>query len=141
LNLKFQSPNIYNTNQTCKDFIQASKIHSELLFKYCSCYNDNGGVTYTINKYTLDVGFFTLRRARTSLNCVSTSPEIDLTTIAVFLILSQYNTSTLLNTTDSLHAPNDFSTLLLHLFPNATFDFSTLTLNTCYLKYERLNII
>jgi hypothetical protein len=31
--------------QTCKDFIQASEIHSELLFKECSCYNDTRGVT------------------------------------------------------------------------------------------------
>jgi hypothetical protein len=31
--LKFKPYNIYNTNQTCKDFIQASEIHSELLFK------------------------------------------------------------------------------------------------------------
>jgi hypothetical protein len=45
LNLKFKLPNIYNTNQTCKDFIQASEIHSELLFKYCSFYSDTRGVT------------------------------------------------------------------------------------------------
>jgi hypothetical protein len=33
LNLKFKPYNISNTNQTCTDFIQASEIHSELLFK------------------------------------------------------------------------------------------------------------
>jgi hypothetical protein len=42
--LKFKPHNIYNTNQTCKDFIQAFKIHSELLFKHYSCYSDNMGV-------------------------------------------------------------------------------------------------
>jgi hypothetical protein len=45
LNLKFKPHNIYNTNQTCKDFIQASGIHSEWLFKHCSCYNGTRGVT------------------------------------------------------------------------------------------------
>jgi hypothetical protein len=45
LNLKFKPHNIYNTKQTCKDFIQAFKIYSELLFKYCSCYSDTRGVT------------------------------------------------------------------------------------------------
>jgi hypothetical protein len=40
-NLKFKPHNIYNTNQTCKDFIQAFKIHSELLFKHY----DNTSVT------------------------------------------------------------------------------------------------
>jgi hypothetical protein len=43
--LKFKPWNIYNTNQTCKDFIRASEIVSELLFKHCSCYNDTRGVT------------------------------------------------------------------------------------------------
>jgi hypothetical protein len=43
--LKFKPHNIYNTTQTCKDFIQASEIHSELLFKHCSCYSDTRGVT------------------------------------------------------------------------------------------------
>jgi hypothetical protein len=33
LNLKFKPYNIYNTNKISKDFIQTSKIHSELLFK------------------------------------------------------------------------------------------------------------
>jgi hypothetical protein len=32
-------------NQTCEDFIQASKIHSELLFSHCSFYSDTRGVT------------------------------------------------------------------------------------------------
>jgi hypothetical protein len=45
LNLKFKPYNIYNTNQTCKDLIQDSKIHSELLFKQCSYYSDTRGVT------------------------------------------------------------------------------------------------
>jgi hypothetical protein len=45
LNLKFKPHNIYNPNQTRKDFIQTSKIHSELLFKHCSCYSDTRGVT------------------------------------------------------------------------------------------------
>jgi hypothetical protein len=30
--------------QTRKDFIQASEIHSELLFRHCSCYSDTRGV-------------------------------------------------------------------------------------------------
>jgi hypothetical protein len=42
--LKFKPYNIYNTNQTCKDFIQASEIYSELLFKHYSCYSDISGV-------------------------------------------------------------------------------------------------
>jgi hypothetical protein len=56
LNLKFNPYNIQYTNQTCKDFTQASKIHSELLFKHCSLccrgtiehcssYSDTRGVT------------------------------------------------------------------------------------------------
>jgi hypothetical protein len=44
LNLKIKPHNIYNTNQTHKDFIQASEIHSELLFKHCSYYSDTRGV-------------------------------------------------------------------------------------------------
>jgi hypothetical protein len=36
LNLKFNPYNIQYTNQTYKDFTQASEIHSELLFKQCS---------------------------------------------------------------------------------------------------------
>jgi hypothetical protein len=43
LNLKFKPQNIYNTNQTCKDFIQASKIHSKLWFKPCSYYSGTRG--------------------------------------------------------------------------------------------------
>jgi hypothetical protein len=45
LNLKFKPYNISWTGQTRKDFIQASEIHSELLFRHCSCYSDTGGVT------------------------------------------------------------------------------------------------
>jgi hypothetical protein len=60
LNLKFYPYNIQYTNQTCKDFTQASEIHSELLFKHCSlccrgtvkhcssC-SDTRGVTDTYN--------------------------------------------------------------------------------------------
>jgi hypothetical protein len=43
--LKFKPYDIYNTNQTCKDFIQASEIHNELLFKHCNFYSDTRGVT------------------------------------------------------------------------------------------------
>jgi hypothetical protein len=43
--MKFKPYNVLRTNQTCKDFIQASKIPSELLFKHCSCYSDTRGVT------------------------------------------------------------------------------------------------
>jgi hypothetical protein len=56
LNLKFNPYNIQYTNQTCKDFTQASEIHSELLFKHyslccegtvehCSSYSDMRDVT------------------------------------------------------------------------------------------------
>jgi hypothetical protein len=45
LNSKFKPYNILCPNQTCKDFIQASKIPSKLLFKHCSCYSDTRGVT------------------------------------------------------------------------------------------------
>jgi hypothetical protein len=45
MNLKFKRYNILCTNQTFKDFIQASIILSELLFKHCSCYSDIRGVT------------------------------------------------------------------------------------------------
>jgi hypothetical protein len=45
LNLKFKPYNISWTGQTRKDFIQASKIHSKLLFRHCSYYNDTRGVT------------------------------------------------------------------------------------------------
>jgi hypothetical protein len=45
LNLKFKPYNIYNTYHSCKDLIQAFKIHSVLLFKQCSCYSDTRGVT------------------------------------------------------------------------------------------------
>jgi hypothetical protein len=45
LNLKFKSYNTSCMGQTHKDFIQASKIHSELLFGHCSCYSDTRGVT------------------------------------------------------------------------------------------------
>jgi hypothetical protein len=31
--------------QTRKDFVQASEIHSELLFRHSSCYSDTRGVT------------------------------------------------------------------------------------------------
>jgi hypothetical protein len=40
LNLKFKPDNIYYTNQTYHDFIQAYKIYSELLFNQCICYSD-----------------------------------------------------------------------------------------------------
>jgi hypothetical protein len=32
-------------NPVLKDFIQASKTRSELLFRHCSCYSDTRGVT------------------------------------------------------------------------------------------------
>jgi hypothetical protein len=41
--LKFKPYNILYT--TCKDFIQASKTRSELLFMHCSYYSDTRGVT------------------------------------------------------------------------------------------------
>jgi hypothetical protein len=34
----------YLINKSCKNFIQAFEIHSELLFKHCSCYSDARGV-------------------------------------------------------------------------------------------------
>jgi hypothetical protein len=43
--LKFKSYNVLCTTQTYKDFIQASKIHSESPFSHCSCYIDTRGVT------------------------------------------------------------------------------------------------
>jgi hypothetical protein len=55
--LKFKPYNIYNTNQTCKDFIQASKIHSKLLFKHCRCYRDTRGVTALPPNRNLDLRF------------------------------------------------------------------------------------
>jgi hypothetical protein len=45
LNLKFKSYNISCMVQTHKDSIQGFKIHSELLFRYCSYYSDTRGVT------------------------------------------------------------------------------------------------
>jgi hypothetical protein len=36
--------------QTRKDFIQASEIHSELLFRHCSCYSDTRGVTIMVGR-------------------------------------------------------------------------------------------
>jgi hypothetical protein len=42
--LKFKPHNTYNTHQTNPGFIQASKLHSELLLHY-SCYSDTRGVT------------------------------------------------------------------------------------------------
>jgi hypothetical protein len=45
LNLKFKPYNIPCMVQTRRDFIQASEIHSELLFRYCICYSDTRGVT------------------------------------------------------------------------------------------------
>jgi hypothetical protein len=45
LNLKFKSYNTSCMGQTRKDFIQASKIHSELLFRHYSYYSDTRGVT------------------------------------------------------------------------------------------------
>jgi hypothetical protein len=44
LNLKFKPYDISWMGQTRKDFIQASEIHSELLFRHCSCYSDTRGV-------------------------------------------------------------------------------------------------
>jgi hypothetical protein len=38
--LKFKPYNILCTTQTCKDFIHASKLHSESPFRHCSCYSD-----------------------------------------------------------------------------------------------------
>jgi hypothetical protein len=51
LNLKFKPYNIQYTNQTCEDFIQASEMHSELLFSHCSCYSDTRGVTNYVVDY------------------------------------------------------------------------------------------
>jgi hypothetical protein len=42
LSLKFKPYNISWTGQTRKDFIHASEIHSELLFRHSSCYSDTG---------------------------------------------------------------------------------------------------
>jgi hypothetical protein len=42
--LNFKPYNISCTTQTCKDFIQASKIHNELSFRHCSSYSDTRGV-------------------------------------------------------------------------------------------------
>jgi hypothetical protein len=50
------------TNQTCKDFIQASKIYSEFLFRHCSCYSDTRGVTEAI--LLVEVNLNALRIAR-----------------------------------------------------------------------------
>jgi hypothetical protein len=43
--MKFKPYNISHTGQTHKDFIQASKTCSELLFRHCSYYSDTRGVT------------------------------------------------------------------------------------------------
>jgi hypothetical protein len=51
---EIQTYNILCTNQTCKDFIQASKIPCELLFRQCSCYSGTRGVTTAITKEGLD---------------------------------------------------------------------------------------
>jgi hypothetical protein len=48
LNLKFKPYNISCIVQTRLDFIQASEIYSELLFRYCSCYSDTRGVTEVV---------------------------------------------------------------------------------------------
>jgi hypothetical protein len=45
LNLKFKPCNISCPVQTRRYSIQASEIHSELVFRYCSCYSDTRGVT------------------------------------------------------------------------------------------------
>jgi hypothetical protein len=45
LNLKFKPYNISCAGQTHKDFIQAFKTRSELLFRHCSYYNDPRSVT------------------------------------------------------------------------------------------------
>jgi hypothetical protein len=45
LNLKFKPYNIWYATQTCKDFLQASKIPSELPFRHCSRYSDTWSVT------------------------------------------------------------------------------------------------
>jgi hypothetical protein len=57
LNLKFKPYNISCTGQTRKDFIQASKTHSELLFKHCSYYSDTRGVTALPPNRNLIPGF------------------------------------------------------------------------------------
>jgi hypothetical protein len=41
----FKPYNHLCTTQSCKDFIQASKTRSEVLFKHCSCYSSTRGVT------------------------------------------------------------------------------------------------
>jgi uncharacterized protein YcfL len=45
LNLEFKPYNISCMVETRRDSIQASKIHSELMFRYYSYYNDTRGVT------------------------------------------------------------------------------------------------
>jgi hypothetical protein len=55
--LKFKPFNISYTGQTCKDFIQASKIHSELLFRDCSCYSDTRGVAALLPNRNLVLRF------------------------------------------------------------------------------------
>jgi hypothetical protein len=57
LNLKFKPYNISCPVQTNKGSIQASEIHSELLFRYCSCYNDTRGVTALSPNRNLVLGF------------------------------------------------------------------------------------
>jgi hypothetical protein len=55
--LKFKPYNLLCTAQSCKDFIQASKTHSKLLFRHCSCYSDTRGVTALPPNRNLILGF------------------------------------------------------------------------------------
>jgi hypothetical protein len=56
LNLKFKPYNISCTGQTHKDLIQASEIHSELLFRHYSCYSDTRGVTFSKINLQIKIG-------------------------------------------------------------------------------------
>jgi hypothetical protein len=48
LSLKFKPYNISCLVETRRDSIQTFEIHSELLFRYCSCYSDTRGVTWAV---------------------------------------------------------------------------------------------
>jgi hypothetical protein len=61
--LKFKPYTLLCTTQSCKDFIQTSKICSELLFRHCSCYSDTRGVTIRVLPVTVRVPPSTVRGA------------------------------------------------------------------------------
>jgi hypothetical protein len=58
LNLKFKTYNISWMGQTRKDFIQASKIYSELLYMHCSCYSNTRGITPPRHRYGILVALY-----------------------------------------------------------------------------------